>query len=562
MNSKVTKVKKKSGIITLTDKDYKAAGGQGVVYCKDSIAYKIYHDPKQMIPVAKIQELGTLNRDNILAPIEPLYDPKDMMPIGFTMPYVDSTEFLCKIFTKNFRDEKNISPKDIIEMISGMQKTLEFVHKNKFLIVDYNEMNFLISSDMKIVYCIDVDSWKTPSFPAMALMESVRDRQAPQGVFTELTDWFSFAVVTFQMYVGIHPYKGFHPNFAPAEWGKRMDKGISVFDKDVTLPKSCQDFSVIPKKHLDWYKAVFSKGERSIPPYADLVSIAISQGKSVSSQGGFIVELVKEFSSTIQKIYFFDKTRYAITNSGVYKEDKQVFNFTKTGRNNLEMLSIYGEDPIIGHPGLDGQICFYDLSKKPVSVMSAEAMFGANGLIYSINNGELVENSFERLGRLLHQTKPVSNLCPSYKIFPGIITQDDFMKCHLAVPYSPGHCVNILVSELNGFRIIDAKHEGHTSVLIVEKGGNFWQYILIFNENFSKYSVWIEPMTGPGAVNFISLENGLNILADDDKTVLFRDKDHKKEIKNSPINSSTRLYHNGVEVYFADGTKLYKVKMS
>ena len=557
MNSKSIKIKTKAGIVILTDKDYKASGGQGVVYCKDSIAYKIYHDPDTMIPVAKIQELETLKKDNILGPIEPLYDPKDMAPIGFSMPYVDATEFLCKVFTRNFRDEKGIGPQEIIEMVTGMQKTLEYIHKHGFLVVDYNELNFLLDQNMKVVYHIDVDSWKTPSFPAVALMESVRDRTTKQ--FTELTDWFSFAVVTFQMYIGIHPYKGFHPKFAPAEWSKRMDMGISVFNKDVTLPKSCQDFSVIPKRHLDWFKALFIKGERSIPPYPDTITIAILQGKAISSQGKFIVELIQEFSETIQKVYFFDNTRYVITNAGIYYNSR-LLPFKKPGKNSLEMIPVYGETPIVCN--LESkELHFYDFSKKRIDSVSAEAMTATNEAIYSVNNGELIESTFERFGKLIHKYKVISGICPSYKVFPSVVVQDDFMKCHLAIPYSRGLCCNILVKELNGHRIIDAKHEGLVTVLITEKGGDFWRFVLCFNKYFSDYTVWNELIEGPEAINFIGLPNELYILADEDKITLFKDKDHKKEIKNSPVNTSTRLYHHGMDVYFVDGAKLYRIKL-
>jgi hypothetical protein len=560
MNSKSTNVKTTAGVVTLTEKNYKAAGGQGVVYCKDLIAYKIYHDPRQMIPVAKIQELGTLKNDNILGPIEPLYDPKTMVPIGFTMPYVDATEFLCKVFTRNFRDDKGIGPQEVIDMITGMQKTLEFVHSHKFLVVDYNEMNFLLGQDLKVVYHIDVDSWKTPSFPAVALMESVRDRKSPPGKFTELTDWFSFAVVTFQMYVGIHPYKGFHPKFAPAEWSKRMDLGISVFDKDVTLPKSCQDFSVIPKKHLDWYKEIFVKGERSTPPYADAVIISAATGKAVTSQGKFDVELIKDYIAIIQKVYFFDNNRYVITGTGVYRGDDLLFSFSKAGRSHLEMVSVFGEDPLVCNI-TSGKLEFYDLKKNLVDTLSAEAAFGANDLMYSINNGELVESSFERFGKLVHRTKAVSGICPSYKVFPGIVVQDDFMKCHLAIPYAQGLCANILVKELNGYRIIDAKHEGTVSVLVAEKSGDFWRYILCFDKNFSSYTVWKEQLTNFISVNYLALPNNLNILLEDDKIIMFRDNLNKKEIKNPPVNSSTRLYHHGMNVYFTDDSKIYRVKV-
>ena len=339
-----------------------------------------------------------------------------------------------------------------------------------------------------------------------------------------------------------------------------MDLGVSVFDKDVTLPKSCQDFSVIPKKHLDWYKAVFVKGERSVPPYPDAVIISAATGKVVTSQGKFIVELIKDYGSTIQKVYFFDNVRYVITGAGVYRGDDLLFSFTKAGRSHLEMVPVFGEGPLICNFA-SGRLEIHDLKKNLIDTLSAEAVFGANDLVYSVNNGELVESSFERLGRIIHRAQVVSGICPSYKIFPGIVVQDDFMKCHLAIPYGGGLCANVLVQELNGYRVIDAKHEGQVSVLVAEKGGNFWRYILCFDKNFYSYTVWKEQLNGFVAVNYVGLPNGLCLLADEDKMVLFRDEKNKKEMKNSPVDASTRLYHHGMDVYFVDGDNLYRIKM-
>lgn len=553
--NKSLKVKTKSGIITLTDKDYKASGGQGVVYCQDKTAYKIYHDPSTMIPVAKIQELSTLRNKNILGPTEPLYNPKNMTPIGFAMSYVDATEFLCKVFTRNFRDEKGLSPKDMVDMVTEMQKTLQYIHSMKFLVVDYNEMNFLLGPDLKVVYYIDVDSWKTPSFPAVALMESVRDRKSPKGVFTELTDWFSFAVVTFQMYTGIHPYKGFHTKFAPSEWSRRMDLGISVFDKDVSLPRSCQDFSIIPKKHLDWYKEIFIKGDRSIPPYADSVQVSIQATRRTSGQG-LVVELIKEYQSIIQKLYFFDGKRYAITSDGLYREDELVFQSQKL--RGFEMSEIFGEDPIICHMN-KGVASFFDLNKKLLGEIQAEALFGANNLVYTVCNGDLIENSFERMGKLVHRTRVVSSICPSFRVFPGVVVQDDFMRCHLAIPYEKGLCANIHVKELDGYRIIDAKHEGLVTVLMAEKHGDYFKYVLSYDDDLSKYGIWSEKVDSLHAINFVALPNKLNLMVDDEKAVLFKDSD-RKEMKNSIIEASTRLYHDGMTVFFTDGEKLYQVR--
>ena len=55
-------------------------------------------------------------------------------------------------------------------------------------------------------------------------MDSVRDRHA--AGWNEGTDWFSFALVSFQMFVGIHPYKGKHPALKTLD--ERMAQNVSV----------------------------------------------------------------------------------------------------------------------------------------------------------------------------------------------------------------------------------------------------------------------------------------------------------------------------------------------
>lgn len=83
--NKKFKIQTKNKITTLTDSNYKASVGFETVFCLDSIAYKIYHDSKNMISKTKIHELPDLNRGDILSPIKPLYNIRKNIPIGFTI---------------------------------------------------------------------------------------------------------------------------------------------------------------------------------------------------------------------------------------------------------------------------------------------------------------------------------------------------------------------------------------------------------------------------------------------------------------------------------------------
>jgi hypothetical protein len=566
-NKKTYKVSTTKNTTTLTDKDYLAVGGQAMVFAKkkQGLAYKIYHDPKQMIPVAKIQELAELKHDNILAPIEPLYDTVTRVPVGFTMRYVQGIEFLCKIFTRTFRDEKNISPMEIVGLVTQKQNTLRYIHtqsNHTILGVDLNEMNFLLDKDIKNVYFIDVDNYQTKNFPCVAIMESIRDRTTKRGEFSELTDWFSWAVVTFQMYIGMHPYKGFCKGFKPAEWSKRMDQGVSCFHPDASLPTTCQDFSVIPKKHRDWYEAVFQHGERSIPPFADGVVIAAAIVRTIGSKGDFVVRELLETPEPIMNVYVSNGKRFIVTSGGVYdNQKKKVVTFQKPyKRAQKGLCDVFGEDPLFVYLK-DLKAKFYELNGTEVSSIKAEDIMGSNGAIYTINNGQLIENTFERFGKLQHRTKMVCDISMSYKVFKGVVIQDDFMKCRLAIPFEIGKCINVNIEELDGQRIVDARYEKGICVVLAEKQGKYFRYILCFNDAHSDYSILTEDVIDFHLVNFTVLPNKMCLLIDDEKLSMFKNNKGRKEITNLPFDVSMRLYHDNMQVLFVDDRKLYSVTM-
>ena len=560
MATKSTKYLVNSSQVTLTDKEYKAAGGQAVVYVKGDIAYKIYHDPTKMIPQAKIKELSTLQHDDILAPRDVVFD-LSKNPVGFTMAYVDGVEFLCKLFTKTFRKDNNLSPKDVAEMVVKMQDTLTYIHAAGFVVADYNEMNFLLSKAFDIIYHIDVDSWQTKHFPATAIMESVRDHKSPPGQFTKLTDWFSFAVVTFQMYTGIHPYKGMHPKYKPAEWSKRMDDGISVFDSKVKLPDTIQDFSVIPKKHMEWYKAIFIKNDRSIPPYPDGVTITASVIKAITSKGDFIVKLIGDYDQPIKNVYYYDQTLYVITQEGVYIEDKKMVSISlQGGAEPFEMCEVFNEKPLLVYL-IKKTVRFFDLNKNPISSIATEAMMQHNGMIYTVSNGQLIENSFERMGKIIHRSDVVCDISRSFKMFRGIVIQDDFMKCRLVIPYERKKCTNLHIPELDEQRVIDAEYMHGICIIITEKKGDYLRWILCFNQEHNKYTIRQENVNTIHPVNFTVLPNKLCITVDDEKVAMFTDNNRRKELSDAPFDASMQLYHQDMKVLFVDDKKLYSVSM-
>ncbi len=65
-----------NGYIELRKKDFIAQGGEGAVYARGKIAYKVYSNPSLMIPVAKIEEFSVLDHEYIIRQENILYNSK------------------------------------------------------------------------------------------------------------------------------------------------------------------------------------------------------------------------------------------------------------------------------------------------------------------------------------------------------------------------------------------------------------------------------------------------------------------------------------------------------
>lgn len=553
---------KNVGELSLTDKDYLASGGEASIYVKNSLAYKIYHDTKKMVPENKIKELSTITADNVLIPQNVIYSTNDHNPIGYTTQFINKAHPLCKLFTKTFKQANSISNGNIVDIIRDMQLTTQKIHDAKCLIVDFNEFNIIVSPDFQTPYFIDVDSYQTPSYKATALMESVRDRFAPHGKFSELTDWFSFAVLIFQMYINVHPYKGKHPKYKPTEWSKRMDDGVSVFDPKASIPSICNDFSVIPKRHLEWLKYIFVQNKRIEPPLPDS-SVPIAMPEEflvIEAKENFDVNLIHKYPEEILRVLNSLGINYAVSKNAVYKENKILISdinkydgFELCESNNMSLVACKSKN---------GMVKFETLTGEEIGVAKSNEMMCRNGCIYTMNDGRIFENSFISFGsKIMHNSRVACNsLDQSTHFYDGVIIQDLLGKYHITLPYKKGMCLFRDIPELNGHKIVDAKSERNICVIIAQKGGIYSKFIMVFDDDFKSYSLRKIDDVIYENINFAVLSNGVCIMINGNDVDIFKDNKQVKTIRDTFFDSSMKLFNCG-EVVFVNNKALYSVKV-
>ncbi len=251
------------GAVALSQTDYLATGGEGAVYAKGGYVYKLYLDPASARARGiedKLKLLQGLRHPHIVAPIDVLHDAQHEV-VGFYMPQASGVP-LVKTFTNAWRGPNKFGMRESLELIENMRLAVTAAHQAGAVLVDANEMNYL--ADGTAPRLLDVDSWQIGAFNASAIMPSIRDPHSAD--FTPLTDWFSWAIVSFQVLAGIHPYKGVHPDFKRGDLQARMLANASVFEPQVSVNAGVRDYAKLPGPLLDWYREVFQKGLRSAPP--------------------------------------------------------------------------------------------------------------------------------------------------------------------------------------------------------------------------------------------------------------------------------------------------------
>jgi hypothetical protein len=553
------------GEVRLGKSDFKAQGGEGSIYLKGSNAYKIYTDPARALAPAKMLELSALTLPNIVRPLEVVLDAKNR-PVGYSMRSVGRSYALCQLFPKAFRQRNNLTPELSLGLVRQLQAGVSHVHAKAILIVDLNEMNFLVAEDFTEVFFIDVDSYQTPSFPATALMESVRDRHA-QRLTTE-SDWFSFAVVSFQMFVGIHPYKGNYPPLQglPDKEKKldaRMRANVSVLRPEVSVPASCLPFSVIPPAYLDWYRAVFEEGKRLPPPdqLQPVFTLTTHGASHTIGSSHFEIAESREFDAEIIR----HDGLITITQKSIYfqgghfpkpQADVQVATTPRLGH--VVTAYMNGSAP-----------CFRDLTDaRDLNLgIEGEEIMQCNGQFYLKQRENIFAVEFIELASgILLGIKSVANvMIKSTRMFEGLAIQNLLGTYYVSIFPAPGVCHQVCLSELDGYQILDARLSRNVLLVVGAKGGRYDKLVFRFADNFADHDSRVVPDVSSTDINFTVLDSGVVLhLTDEGALEVFsrrKDSTDIKTIHDPSIGDDARLFHTGGQALIARGSKLYKFTM-
>lgn len=490
------------GTLTIRPNDHIATGGEGSVYRSGSRVIKLYTDPDKMGREQmgdKIRLLASVKHASIVAP-ECVVTNDRGQAIGYAMPYVDGEAF-PRIFTNDFRARENFGDDDAAKLVALMRETVMAAHTHKAVMVDANELNWLMKraqDGSPIPLAIDVDAWQIGKWPATVIMPSIRDPKAK--AFTEQSDWFSFGIVSFQIFTGIHPFRGTLPGYK-GNFLERMRDGKSVFEDGVRLAKAVRDFSCIPSSLYDWYVAMFKHGERTIPPSpfdvaqtprtAKTLRVVVTTGKEVLR----IERLLASGNDPIVRVF---PCGAVLRKSGELVDIRTVRVIARDISRNAEVIT--REHGWLIASSTAGVVNTTHVTATGANIrqssvdLRAHKLVRADGRLFAVTDNGLTELGIRVANKLLVGPGNTWSLMPhALKWFDGIGVQDALGAQFIVMPFGGDKCAIIRAHELDGFTPVDGMCGARTAAItLIARDGTYKRAICVFDADHKSVSITLE----------------------------------------------------------------------
>lgn len=546
--------------IKLSENNLINSGGEGKIYIKDGFAYKIFFNKNKTITKEKIEELKKLDKENIINPIQ-IIKNKENEFIGYQMKAIDVNNCypLTRFLTNDFRKQHSVKNEDVVNIIKKIYETFEFIHSKKCLIVDGNEMNYLISSDFKEVYFIDVDSYQTAKNKATAYNPLTIDPLLKNNQFSENSDWYIFGVLFCQIVLGIHPFKGKYVGTSISvdnrDIQERMRKGVSIFRKNIKLNSAVRSFSLIPKNMLDWLEKIFDNKIREKPPLINIINdTKIIFDKNINKEIKTI--LIKSFDNQVDDIFFFNNFVYK-SNGFFYYENQKLLDTS------YEIMFI--KDKIVFLKKDNNKLFLYTRKEKFEIFKNVKDFYVLNNNLYVVSNNKMMNIEINKINNKYLPSVSNSWHIFEYKKFNNVFLMYQNNGIILYnINKNKNSIININDIVNKNEKIIDIK--GFEEYLIIITNNNSNYNLKIYNiDEFSKEKTLLyESITDNPYIDFIFNEDILIGKKNNDELIIGYYKKEDKEFKYKKIDEvffSSKIYYLDKKVLYIKDKKIIQIKM-
>src|SRR3989344_9620503 len=562
------------GQVVLRPTDHLATGGEGSVYRLNDTVVKVFIDPQKMKRddmTDKIHTLAKICHPWIHAPRGLVFD-KHNQPIGYYGLYAPG-EGLPRFFTNDYRAQVGFGDDEASVLVDRMLEVVSIAHDNKATIVDGNEYGWIADykkGSKPEPHIVDVDSWAIDRWKASVIMPSIIDHHT-RG-FNSFSDWFSWGVVTFQLYTGIHPYKGLLAGFGKHDFTTRMKKNASVFAPGVRLNRVVRDFSCIPSRLRDWYVDEFQHGKRSLPPSPF--------DTGVTATPSIVVQrvVVGQTTGSIK----FDR----LTNLTVGEHILKVFfcgaALTKSNR----LIDLETSKVIASSETPECEVV-----KTPAGWFIAERRLGKTEFYFSEGNNhkELLNLNLVTSGIFRYQNRifavmkegitelklekfatPIlaigttwQALTSSTKWFDGVGIQDALGASYIIAPHGEGRLSYIRARELDGMRPVTARGgERFITVVAADRKGELYRLEFTFDKEYVSYKLTREEVDTPELVLAILPKGVVATIQKDCELKIFVPCATERLIADRTISTDEPFFAWGNIVVLVRGGNAWKITVA
>lgn len=282
---------------TLYNSNFVNGGGFGEVFkLDDDLVVKLYYDnPIKSTLREKLLTLcaqkDTFN-ELIVSPLQMvrIEGQQPSQASGYIMKYIPDAKPCTFMKWKNSisQSEEDIFDYTVANLIHDLSLAISSLHENRVFVCDLKPENILISELRP--YIIDFDSCSIPNYQGESftiqyldpiIRGNVPDAVGSNEEFSALSDWWALAVISFEMFLGVSPWSGIHPQFRKDPLTFRSyNYSAVIFDPLVRPPlKELRNPEWLENKPKlkNYYKNIFSPDPHSRISIIDILDLYFPQ---------------------------------------------------------------------------------------------------------------------------------------------------------------------------------------------------------------------------------------------------------------------------------------------
>jgi hypothetical protein len=187
-----------------------------------------------------------------------------------------------------------------------------------------------------------------------------------------------------------------------------------------------------------------------------------------------------------------------------------------------------------------------------------------NNAVYTVTGGKLVENRFSSMNSVVqHSSNEVENVSAyTTTCYEGCLIQDLLGKKYLTIPYAKGRCFSKYLPQLVGFRVVEAKSEETVTVILAERGGVYYRFIVIFEKGYGDFKVREVTDVAYDSINFTVVAGNLCLLlaSPTELEIFYTSINQIDMLSDPPFDSTMRLFSTPDGAFFVNGNSVHQIK--